>query len=306
MVPPFGERLARQVMERQSQVVLGLDPDPARLWPRAIELAGGPGEATATAAERAARAVAIHCTLAIEAAGEHCVAIKPQLACFERLGPPGLSALAEVVARARECGLIVLADAKRGDIGVTASAYAQAFFGETPTPYGPVAGYGVDALTVSPLLGVETLRPFLHAARLRGGGVFVLVRTSNPGAEEIQDLPLADAGTVSERLAAIVARLDDGAGPIADVGAVVGATAPDRLARLRELMPRAPFLLPGIGAQGGQVDDVAAAFAPGRAGGLVSASRGIVNAYVERGGDPAAAARAEAARLRERAWTLSG
>lgn len=305
-VASFGERLLQRVEERESQIVLGLDPDPSRLWPRAVELAGGAGDPPAPAAQRAAMAVAIHCTLAIEAAGEQCVAVKPQLACFERLGPPGLSALAEVVARARERGLIVLADGKRGDIGVSASAYAQAFFGVTPTPYGEVAGLGVDALTVSPLLGAETVTPFLSAARPRGGGVFLLVRTSNPGAADIQDLPLAGAGTVSERLAAIVADLGDGSGPLGDVGAVVGATAPEHLARLRELMPRAPFLLPGIGAQGGRVEDVAAAFAPGRAGGLASASRGIVHAYLERGGDPAAAARAEAARLRERAWAMSG
>jgi orotidine-5'-phosphate decarboxylase len=307
-VPAFGARLARAVQERESQVVLGLDPDPIRLWPRAIELAGGPGDPPAAPAERAALAVAIHCRLAIEAAGEHCVAVKPQLACFERLGPPGMTAFADVVARAQERGLIVLADGKRGDVGISAAAYAQAFFGRTPTPYGDVRGYGVDALTVNPLLGSDSLLPFAAAARERGGGLFVLVRTSNPDAAELQDLSLAEGGTVSERVAAIVARLgdEDPGASIASVGAVVGATAPEQLARLREAMPRAPFLLPGIGAQGGRVEDLAAAFAPGRAGGLASASRGIVDAYRERGGDPARAAHAEAARLRERAWALAG
>jgi orotidine-5'-phosphate decarboxylase len=303
----FGERLTQRVEERGSQLVLGLDPDPTRLWPRAIELAGGPGNPPAPAAQRAALAVAIHCSLAIEAAGEHCVAVKPQLACFERLGAPGLSALGEVVERAHERGLLVIADGKRGDVSVTAAAYAQAFFGETPTPYGSVRGLGADALTVNPLLGTDSVVPFLRAAREHGAGLFVLVRTSNPDATQIQELELTGGGTVSERIAGIVAELGASSadGPVADVGAVVGATAPDRLEQLRELMPRAPFLLPGIGAQGGRVEDLAAAFAPGPAGGLVSASRGIVNAYQDAGGDPAVAARQEAARLREVAWNLA-
>ena len=136
----------------------------------------------------------------------------------------------------------------------------------------------------------------------------MLVRTSNPGAADLQDLALADGGTVSDRLAAIVARLGApgiGAAGLSDVGAVVGATAPERLESLRELMPAAVFLLPGVGAQGGKVEELAAAFAPGPAGGLISSSRGIVDAYETSGGDPAAAAAGEAARLRELAWKLA-
>ncbi len=304
----FGERLASAVADRSSQLVLGLDPDPARLWPRALELAGGAGDPPVPPAQRAALAVAIHCTLAIEAAGEHCVAVKPQVACFERLGAPGWAALAEVVQRAREHGLLVIADAKRGDIDVSAAAYAQAFFGEHPTPFGPVASLGADALTVSPLLGADSLAPILACAREVGGGLFVLVRTSNPGAADVQELRLTAGDTVSERLAELVERL--GAAPgstssLSDVGAVVGATAPEWIARLRELMPTAVFLLPGVGAQGGRVEDLAPAFAPGPAGGLVTASRAIVRAHEQHGGDPAAAAHREAARLRERAWKLA-
>jgi orotidine-5'-phosphate decarboxylase len=304
----FGDRLAKLVAERQSQVVLGLDPDPARLWPRAIELAGGAGDPPAPPAARAAHAVAIHCSLAIEAAGGECVAVKPQVACFERLGAPGWAALAVVVRRARDAGLLVIADAKRGDIDVTASAYAQAFLGETPTVFGPVAGLGADAMTVNPLLGGDTLAPFIDAARPRGAGLFVLVRTSNPGAADVQELELAAGGHVSEVLARLVAEAGAagiGSSALSDVGAVVGATAPARLERLRELMPNAVFLLPGIGAQGGKVGDVGAAFAAGAASGLVSASRGIVGAHEHDGGEPAASARREAARLRELAWKLA-
>jgi orotidine-5'-phosphate decarboxylase len=158
-------------------------------------------------------------------------------------------------------------------------------------------------------MGVDALAPLVDGARAAGAGVFVLVRTSNPGAADVEDLELADGGTLWERLARIVADLGAAGapGPLADIGAVVGATQPRHVARMRELMPRAPFLLPGIGAQGGRVEDLAPAWAAGRAGGLVSASRSIANAYESgaAGGAPAAAARAEAERLRDSAWSLS-
>jgi orotidine-5'-phosphate decarboxylase len=295
------------VAVRASQLVLGLDPDPSRLWPRAVELADrAPGDRSA--ASRAARAVAAHCSLAIEATAAQCVAVKLQVACFERLGAAGWAALREVAQRARARGLLVIADAKRGDIDVTAKAYAQAFLGDTPTEYGAVDGLDADALTVNPLLGTDSLAPFVDAARARGGGLFVLVRTSNPGAADLQDLELASGGTVSDRLAAMVAQLGapgTGAAGLSDVGAVVGATAPERMEALRALMPAAVFLLPGVGAQGGQVEQLSAAFAPGPAGGLIAASRGIVDAYRKTGGDPAAAAASEASRLRELAWKLA-
>jgi orotidine-5'-phosphate decarboxylase len=244
----------------------------------------------------------------IGATAEQCVAVKLQLACFERLGAPGWTALATTTAVARDHGLLVIADGKRGDIGISAAAYAQAFFGETPTVAGVVAGLGVDALTVNPLLGLESLAPLVEGARSKGCGLFALVRTSNPGAADVQDLELASGGLVSERLAEMVSELGrDGIGDagLADVGAVVGATAPDRLASLRALMPRAIFLLPGVGAQGGAVEALTDAFAPGPAGGLISVSRGIVDAHERLGGDPAGAARQEAERLREAAWTLA-
>jgi orotidine-5'-phosphate decarboxylase len=308
-------------------VCLGLDPDPRRLWPVA---AGDLGEGPPAA--RAAAAVAAHCRALIDAAGPACVAAKPQVACFERLGAPGWSALAAVCDHARAAGLLVIADAKRGDIDVTAAAYGEAFFGGAETPWGHVPGLGADALTANPLLGADSLAPLLAAARARAGGLFVLVRTSNPGAADVQELPLVSGGDVAERLARLVDGLgreggaeeavggapadtpvgalpDVGAtapaGAVSDVGAVVGATAPAALARLRELMPRAPILLPGVGAQGGRVEDLAAAWSPGRAGGLITASRSVARAHESAGGDPSAAARAEAERLRAAAWTLA-
>lgn len=303
MSPSFGERLSARVAERRSPLVLGLDPDPALLWP---EGAAAAQAASGTTPERVARGVVAHCCAVIDAAASECVAVKPQVACFERLGAPGWSALSEVCDHARARGLLVLADAKRGDIDVSAAAYAQAFFAGIATPWGEVPGLGADALTVNPLLGADSIAPLLSAARQSGAGLFVLVRTSNPGARDVQEAELAEGGIVSERLARLVAGLAEAGTGLADVGAVVGATAPERLAPLRELMPRAVFLLPGVGAQGGKVEDLAAAFAPGPAGGLIAASRGIVRAHEADGRDPAAAAHDAAATLRQSAWALAG
>ena len=289
--------------ERQSQIVLGLDPDPAALWP-----GSGPERAQGSPAERAAGAVLAHCRALIDATAQACVAVKLQLACFERLGAPGWSALQALADDARAAGLLVILDGKRGDISVSAAAYAQALLGGVRTPFGTAQGPGADLLTVNPLMGQDAIEPFVSAARAAGAGVLVLVRTSNPGAADVEDLELRDGGVVWERIAQIVDSLGAGAVGrmgLSDVGAVMGATAPEHLRRARELMEHAPFLLPGIGAQGGRVQDLAPAFAPGRAGGLVTASRSIANAHLASGGEPAAAARAEAERLREAAWALS-
>lgn len=293
---------------RESQIVLGLDPDPTRLWPRALERVEQAGTSGQSAALRAAQAVSFHCALVIEAVAEQCVAVKLQVACFERLGAAGWTALVEVAAHARRHDLLVIADAKRGDIDVSATAYGEAFFGQVRTPYGSVPGLGADALTVNPLLGSDAVIPFVQAAREVGGGLFVLVRTSNPSAGEIQEQMLSDGRSVSEQIAGLVDGLgSDGVGGagLSDVGAVVGATVPERLARMREVMPSAVFLLPGVGAQGGRVEDLAAAFAPGPAGGLIAASRSIVGASERGGGDPAQAAAEEARRLRSVAWQFA-
>ena len=279
--------------------MLGLDPDPAALWPSALEGVDG-----GTAAERTAAAVAHHCRLAIEAAGPSCVAVKPQLACFERLGAPGWRALEQTRDAARQHGLLVLADGKRGDVPVTARAYAQSLVGSTEGPFGVVEGLGADAFTANPLLGRDSLEPLVGAAADAGAGCFLLVNTSNPGAADVQDL---DAGgrPLHERLAVLADEI--GAAHLAAcglslVGAVCGATRPERLQRLRDLMPHAIFLLPGVGAQGGSADALGPAFAPHPAAGLVAASRSIVDAHADRGGEPAVAAAAAAEELRALAW----
>jgi orotidine-5'-phosphate decarboxylase len=259
-------------------------------------------------AELNAAAVELHCKAAIDAAGPSCVAVKPQLACFERLGPPGVAALYAVAEAAHEAGLLVLADGKRGDVPVTARAYAQFLTGSTPGEFGEVPGLGADAFTVNPLLGRDSLEPFVEAARAAGAAVFCLVRTSNPGAADIEDLPAPDQ-PVHEHLAAIVDELGDASTSdcgLSDVAAVTGATRPEMLGRLRELMPRSIFLLPGVGAQGGSVELLGPAFAPHPAAGLVAASRSIVDSYRSTGVDPAKAAADAAESLRSTAWGLSG
>lgn len=236
----------------------------------------------------------------IEAAGPACVAVKPQLACFERLGWPGWRALEEVCLASREAGLLVVADGKRGDVPVSAKAYGQAMVGQTESPWGTVTGLNADAFTANPMLGADALEPLVAAAESAGAGVFALVRTSNPGAADVQDLPTPD-GPVHERLAALVDRFGPrlaGQTPnLSGMGAVVGATAPEHIARLRELMPRAMFLIPGVGAQGGRPEDLGAAFKPGRAAALIAASRSIAGAA-----DPGAAAE----ELRRAVWEISG
>ena len=286
------------VQERESQIVVGLDPDPVNLWPGVASTAGAFvssafSDPTAPAV-RAAAAVADHCAAVIAAVAEEVVAVKLQVACFERLGAPGWKALEQVAESVRDAGLLVIADAKRGDIDVSARAYAQGMLGRTPTPFGAVPGLQADALTVNPYMGADTLEVFAEAAADTGAYLFVLVRTSNPGAADLEDL---DAGGVPvwEHTAQLVARLG--------AGAVVGATRPEHVGRMRELMPDAIFLLPGVGAQGGRVEDLAPAFAPGAGYGLVTASRSIVGAG---GGsdDHADAARAASAELRSTAWAI--
>jgi orotidine-5'-phosphate decarboxylase len=238
------------------------------------------------------------CNRLIEAAGPACVAIKPQLACFERLGQQGWWALDEVCRAAHRNGLLVVADGKRGDVPVTAAAYGEALIGETQTPWGPVGGLGADAFTANPLLGDDAIEVLVEAAGEASAGIFLLVRTSNPGAARLQDAMLGGR-PLHEELAAIVAesapRLAGESG-LSGVGAVVGATAPQHLGGLRELMPDSIFLIPGVGAQGGKPEDLGAALAAGRpASILVAASRSIARAD-----DPAAAAE----ELRAAVWSL--
>ncbi|MDX1384226.1 MAG: orotidine-5'-phosphate decarboxylase, partial [Thermoanaerobaculia bacterium] len=223
--PLFSDRLFAAVAAKASPVVVGLDPHLDRLPAPLRELAAG-------GREDAARAVRRFADELLEAIADTVAIVKPQVAFFERLGPAGWQTLEHVVARAHELGLLVLADAKRGDIGSTAQAYADYFLGSPDA-----GGLGADALTVSPYLGPDTLAPFAAYAS-RGRGVFVLAKTSNPGSVEIQDLPVR--GDDGERpLWSRVGRLVDALGRAsigdagyASLGLVVGATGPEQAGEL--------------------------------------------------------------------------
>lgn len=291
----FGDRLADAVERSASTLCVGLDPR-IEFLPPAVITGLKPGSSGR------ARGFERFCMQVIDAVSDEAVAVKPQVACFEALGGYGLTALERVCAHARAAGLLVVADAKRGDIGSTSSAYAQAWLqGRDGQP--PCA----DALTVNPYLGGDALEPFLRACG-DGAGLFVLARTSNPGGADVQQLELAAGGTVWEHIAGLIdewGRPYVGGSGLSAVGAVVGATHPEAVARARELMPSAPFLLPGVGAQGGRAEDLAPAFANHPAGGLVVAARSVIYAWRERGGDWQQAVRTAAAELRRAAAGVS-
>jgi orotidine-5'-phosphate decarboxylase len=288
----FGDRVAEAVDRKRSQVLVGLDPRP-ELFP--VELRGEPP------AEASAR----FCRGIVDAVAPYAVGVKPQLAFFEALGPPGFAAFEEVCDYARSAGLIVLADGKRGDIGSTARAYAAAYLEPKEEGGEPIA----DALTVNPYLGRDSVEPYLAACRRHGRGVFCVVRTSNAGGGEIQDLVLSDGRPLWQHVASLVAEWGAdvvGKRGLSSVGAVVGATYPRAVAEARRLMPQAVLLLPGIGAQGATPADVARAFTSGPASALVPVSRAVIYAFRVDGADWRKAAAAEAARLRSEVWAASG
>jgi orotidine-5'-phosphate decarboxylase len=297
---PFSERLADAIDRTGAPCCVGLDP---RLdWlPReyADRLRVRP-----TAAAAAAVVTEFHRRV-LERLAPVVPAVKPQLAFFEQLGSAGVRAYEDLVECARALGLLVVADAKRADIGPTADAYARAFLGGVVCQGIDISPPAADALTVQPYFGTDGVQPFLDACAREGAGRYILVRTSNPSSSELQSLRCGE-GTVAETVARAVHRWGLSLGRqdhYSPVGAVVGATHAGELARLRELMPRTPFLLPGYGAQGGKADDVVDAFDRQGQGGLVVAARSVNFAFRSAAGEEAsdwlgaveAAARAMAA-----------
>jgi orotidine-5'-phosphate decarboxylase len=293
----FGDRLALAVERKRSQLVVGLDPR-VELLP--VELRG----AAHASREAAAEACDRFCRGIIDAVAPYVVAVKPQIAFFEALGAPGMQAFEDVCRYARTANLLVIVDAKRGDIGSTARAYAQAYLEAEPRQQ-PLA----DAITVNPYLGRDSLEPFLAACRRYGSGLFCLVKTSNSGSGDIQDLLLSDDRPLWHHVAQLV---DDwgedlvGDRGLSSVGAVVGATYPRAVGEARRLLPRAVLLLPGVGAQGATAADVARAFTSGPASAIVPVSRAIMYAFRADDDDWRVAASRAAAHLRQEIWTASG
>lgn len=271
----FADRLMRKVDSTNSQLVVGLDPRP---WKFPDELTDG----LERSPQAVGRAIVQFNEAVLDAVKDIAVAVKCQVAFYERYGCEGLRAYADTIEAARDRDLLVIGDVKRGDIGSTAEAYAGAHLPAGEAESWPVsADFHVDAITINPFLGSDGVEPFIQRANETGRGVFVLVKTSNPSSEELQNLPCPD-GPVYRRLASLVAGWGDdtvGVSGYSNVGAVVGATFPVELETLREAMPRAVFLVPGFGAQGGGAEDVRGAFDGDGHGAVVNSSRGIIHAF---------------------------
>ncbi len=266
----FGDRLANAVQKKKNPVCVGLDP-------RLEQLPNGIRVERITSLENQANAFEKFCCEVIDATHDLVPVVKPQSAFFEELGPFGVMALGRVCKYASSKGLIVIMDAKRNDIGSTATAYAKAYLGTDGQ-----SAWGTDALTVSPYLGSDTLQPFVEQCKAVGAGIFVLVKTSNPGSGFLQDLSI-DSRTISDRVADYVqsqslmtASTPSGYGC---VGAVVGATYPHQLQAMRQRMPNAWILIPGYGAQGGSASDVVQGMDSQGLGAIINSSRGIIFAY---------------------------
>lgn len=266
----FPSRLQEAVARRATPVLVGLDPRIDSIPSPILAHAGTSGWGGQAAA------FLTFCKGVIDVVAPLVPAVKPQAAFFEELGPAGMEALGQVIAYAQQKGLLVIFDGKRNDIGSTATAYARGILGP-----GGQSPWGADAITVSPYLGDDSLRPFVDVAVQRQAGVFVLVKTSNPGGGMFQDL-VTDGQPLYRHVAQYVARLATatrGSSGYGVIGAVVGATYPEQLAELRAAMPHTWFLVPGYGSQGGTARDVAAAFDERGMGAIINNSRGIIFAH---------------------------
>jgi orotidine-5'-phosphate decarboxylase len=264
----FADRLAAAVKLAGNAVCVGLDPR----WENLPEPLRSSGR-TSTAA--IADAYVSFCHGVIDVVASVVPIVKVQAAFYEELGPSGMAAMADVILYAEACGLLVIVDGKRNDIGSTAEAYARGYLGREGSLW------HADALTVSPYLGDDCLAPFVQVATERGAGIFVLVKTSNPGGKFLQDL-VCDGETIYRHVAAHIEQLaaaHAGECGYGAVGAVVGATHPEQLIELRQAMPHTWFLVPGYGSQGGTAADVVPALDANGMGAIVNNSRGLIFAH---------------------------
>lgn len=254
----YAQLLSESVRKKGNSVLVGLDPR----W-ESLPLS--------CRTENVAHSFERFCNAVVDIVAPLVPAVKPQAAFFEQCGPAGMKALQNVIRYAKQKGLLVIFDGKRNDIGSTAEAYAAGILGAE-------SAWGADALTVSPYLGDDSIEPFVKTAVERNAGIYVLVKTSNPGGKMLQDLEV-DGKTVYHRVAEYVEQLAQRTS--GSVGAVVGATWAEQLAELRQVMSSAPLLVPGYGAQGGTAADVAKAFHSDGSGALVNNSRGIIFAHLK-------------------------
>lgn len=287
-MPHFADRLIREI-KKKSPICVGLDPRLEQI----------PGHITAKVLKKQGSTftAAAECLLEfnkgiIDAVYDLVPAVKPQIAFFEQYGFSGIWAFRETCRYAQSKGLLVIADVKRNDIGSTAEAYAEGYLGKVDLFGRKEKSFDVDAVTVSPYLGYDGIKPFVECCKKKGKGIFVLVKTSNRSASDLQDQVLAEKcgkgfkGKGRMRIYELMAHYlecwgadEIGKSGYSSIGAVVGATYPREAERLRELMPRVIFLVPGYGAQGGTAAQVKACFNKDGLGAIVNSSRGIIFAY---------------------------
>ena len=272
-------RLCEAIAEKKAPVVVGLDPALSMI-PEAMlkEAYAAHGETL----EGAARAILTFNKELIDHLHDIVPAVKPQIAMYERYGYEGVRAYTETIRYAKDKGLIIIGDIKRGDIGSTAEAYADGHIGSVQVGSKTYAPFAEDFATVNAYLGSDGVKPFVRVCNEHDKGIFVLVKTSNPASGELQDLTLTDSGMrVYEQMAAYVSKWGEESmdGDYSNVGAVAGATYPEVGARLRELMPHTFFLVPGYGAQGATAKDLKPFFKADGTGAIINSSRGIIAAW---------------------------
>jgi len=283
----FADRLLAACKDKRSPVCVGLDPVFEKL-PAEVRKGDDDDLAAPDSSAFEKRAMVLHdyCSTVIDVIADHVPCVKLQSACFERYRTIGVEVYHELVQQARDAGLIVIGDCKRGDIGISADHYAAGCLSDAPRELmrrdEPAAG--ADALTINAYFAADGIDPFTKVCKAQQKGLFALVRTSNPSGDAIQSLKLANGDTVAEAVAKIIAQLGSAEGLVGKsgysaLGAVVGATKAADAKRLRELMPQQIFLVPGFGAQGGSADDVKACFKSDGQGAIITASRSVIFAY---------------------------
>lgn len=277
--------LQEKIIRMKNPTVVGLDPKPEYV-PEHIRKASY--EQFGETLEGAADAIFQFNKGLIDALCDVVPAVKPQSAYYERLGWHGMAALEKTIRYAHEKGMYVIADIKRGDIGSTAEAYADAWLGVTKVGEALCGGFNADCVTLNGYMGSDSIKPFLEAAKGEDKCAFVLVKTSNPGSGELQDVKAADGRTIYEVMGELneqIAAGTEGKYGFTMAGAVTGATYPQQIQDLRSRLPHTFFLVPGYGAQGGTAADVKYAFNEKGHGAIVNSSRGIMCAWKKTGGD---------------------
>ena len=297
------DNLIEKIKETNSPIVMGLDPR-YEMIPEIVR------KKYSNDLEGISKAILEYNKELIDNTYDIIPAIKPQLAFYEMFGIEGMKAFKETCEYAKEKGMIVIADAKRGDIGSTAKGYSNAYLGKTTIGKEEIEVFkNIDFLTVNPYMGVDSIKPFIEDCIKYDKGIFVLVKTSNPSSGELQDLKLENGQTVYEHVAELVEEWGKeirGKYNYSSVAAVIGATYPKQLEEIRKKAPHTYFLIPGYGAQGGKAEDIALGFDANGLGGIVNASRSLMCAYKSdrwknefKEEEYAKATRAEALRMKE-------